>query len=268
MFDEILACLDGSPLAEKILPWAREIAAAERSRLTLLRVVVDADELAAQEDYMREQGRLFGAQIKFSLSRDPADAVMTELKSNPRAIAAMTTHGRSEWAEAILGSVALKLIRDAGRPVILYRPIPRDRPEKITSLVIALDGSEFSEKIIPTAVDMAKSINGKLVLVQVISRDILNSAVPGPPAEETLVASYLEEKAREIERHYGIEPHWNVLYGKPGDALSRYVNAMPDAMLAMTTHTRGGLKRAMLGDVAGECIRSATVPILIYWPHR
>jgi hypothetical protein len=41
MFDEILVCLDGSPLAEKILPLAQAIAGIKGSPLVLLRVVGD-----------------------------------------------------------------------------------------------------------------------------------------------------------------------------------------------------------------------------------
>ena len=41
MFDEVIVCLDGSSLAEKIIPLARGIAAAKDGRLSLLRVVED-----------------------------------------------------------------------------------------------------------------------------------------------------------------------------------------------------------------------------------
>ncbi len=49
MFDEIIACLDGSSLAEQILPLARGITAPRGGRLTLLRIVQHTDELAAEE---------------------------------------------------------------------------------------------------------------------------------------------------------------------------------------------------------------------------
>jgi hypothetical protein len=60
---------------------------------------------------------------------------------NPRAIPAMTTHGRTAWSEAILGSVAFQVIRGAKRPVILYCPLVKDAapPKKVTTLAVALD---------------------------------------------------------------------------------------------------------------------------------
>lgn len=56
MFDKIFVCLDGSPLAEKILPLAQGIAKAKGANLVLLRVVGDSNEIASEERYMRGPG--------------------------------------------------------------------------------------------------------------------------------------------------------------------------------------------------------------------
>ena len=79
MFDEILVCLDGSPLAEKILPLAQGIAGIKGSPLILLRVVGNNDELSVEEAYMRERARVFHAPIRFLISPDPATAIVEEL---------------------------------------------------------------------------------------------------------------------------------------------------------------------------------------------
>jgi nucleotide-binding universal stress UspA family protein len=60
-----------------------------------------------------------------------------------------------------------------------------------------------------------------------------------------------------------IKPSWDVLHGEAGDAICRYVNGMEATLLAMTSHARGGLERALLGSVAATCIRKAGVPMLI-----
>ena len=124
MFDRILVCLDGSPLAEKILPLARAIASGKGAKVILLRVVGDSKELSAEESYMRQRAGLFRVPFRFIIARDPATAIVEELEKNPRAIAALTTHGRTAWGEALLGRVALQVIRGARRPVLLYRPRP------------------------------------------------------------------------------------------------------------------------------------------------
>jgi len=50
MFDEVLVCLDGSPLAETILPLARAITAPKGGKPTLLKIVRDSAELSGHED--------------------------------------------------------------------------------------------------------------------------------------------------------------------------------------------------------------------------
>jgi nucleotide-binding universal stress UspA family protein len=269
MPEEILACLDGSSLAEKILPLAQGIAALKNATLTVFRVVEDADQLSSEEAYLRERARRFGAQIGFAVSRDPGSAILEELKKVPRAIAVMTTHGRSSWSEALLGSVALQVLRGAMRPMILYRPPVEhnDAPARISTLVLALDGGDFSEKIIPFAAPMAKSLKARLFLVHALPLD--QPVLPAlRPQERSDVseASYLRHKAGEIKKIYAMDCDWEVLHGQPADAICRYVKGMPETMLAMTTHARSALKRAVLGSVAGACLRRAGVPMLIYWP--
>ena len=265
MFDEILVCLDGSPLAEKILPLAQGIASGTGSAVILLRVLGSSEELSAEESYMRERARVFRAPIRFLISPDPAIAIIEELDKNPRAIAALTTHGRTAWGEALLGSVALKVIRGAKRPVLLYRARSdsSSAPVKITNLVVALDGSEFSEKIVPAAASMAKALNSRIMLVQALPTE--RAALP---SGDVLESSYLQGKAAEIKRKYDIKPSWDVLHGEAGDAICRYVNGMQDTVLAMTSHARGGLERVVFGSVAATCIHDAGVPILIYWPEQ
>ena len=270
MFDEILVCLDGSPLAEKILPLAQGIAGIKGSPLILLRVVGNNDELSVEEAYMRERARVFHAPIRFLISPDPATAIVDELVKNPRAMAALTTHGRTAWKEALLGSVALRVIRGVKRPVLLYRALSdsSSAPVKITELVVALDGSEFSEKIVPAAVQLAKSLNSQITLIQALSADSAGAKRADVPLGDVLESSYLQSKANQINKRYQIAPTWEVLHGEAGDAICRYVSGMPNTMLAMTTHARGGLERAFLGSVAATCIRKAGVPMLIYWPDH
>jgi nucleotide-binding universal stress UspA family protein len=268
MAEEILVCLDGSRLAETILPLAQGIADAKGAAVVLLRVVGSSEELAVEENYMRERASVLGAPIRFLVAADPGTAIVEELRKNSRAMAALTTHGRTAWGEALLGSVALKVIRGARRPVLLYRPGPDTQamPSKVANLVIALDGSEFAERIIPAAVEMAKSLDSRIMLVQALPAQGVQDATAGL-GSDVLESSYLQTKAGEIKKQYEIEPSWDVLHGEAGDAIRRYVIDMPDTLLAMTTHGRAGFERALLGSVAAACIRKAGVPMLVYWPE-
>ena len=269
MFEEVLVCLDGSPLAETILPLARAITARKGGKLTLLRIVRDSAELSAEEDYLRDCARRYGAGLRFIVSTDPASAIGAELERTPHSIAALTTHGRTAWIEGILGSVALQVLRESKQPVILFRPLGErsKTPEKISTVAVALDATEFSEQIVPYAVRAAQSLSARLLLIQALP--VHPPILPGPDQETVVLleSSYLQRQAANIRAAHGIEPQWEVLHGVPADAICRYLKDMPDTLLAMTTHARSGIERAVLGSVAGYCVRHTGVPLLLYWPH-
>lgn len=271
MFEEIFVCLDGSPLAEKILPLARAISAA-KSRLTLLRVVADPAELAAEEAYLRDLARRYGAEQRFVIAAKPAGAIAAELERHPHAIAALTTHGRSAWTEALLGGVALRVVGESKRPVLLFRPLENDRevPKEIKTVAVALDGGEWSEKIIPIAVKAAQWLSARLLLLQALPVRAGRGVSPEHARSDVLESSYLRRKATDIKTVYGIDAEWEVLHGDPGDALCRYLVDLPGVLLAMTTRGRSAVERAVLGSVAGHCVRHAGVPMLLYSPphHR
>jgi nucleotide-binding universal stress UspA family protein len=268
MFDEILACLDGSSLAEKILPLARGITLAKGGKLTLLRVVGDATKFSAKEDCLRDCARRYSAALRFVVGSDPAKAIRTELERHPRATVALTAHGRTALAEAILGTVSMQVIREAKSPVIVFHPLENNReaPHRINTVVVALDGNKFAEKILPYAVNTAQSLAAKLLLIQA-----LPIAAPPPilahEKSDIVESSYLHRKANAIKADHGIAAQWEVLHGDPAEAICRYVKGMPDTMLAMTTHARGGMERVVLGSIAAACVRHAGVPLLLYWPH-
>ena len=270
MFDELIVCLDGSSLSEKIIPLARGLTQATAGKLIFLRVVQDSAELAGEEEYLSDCARQYGAQLRFAVSLDPAHAIRAELVREPRAIAALTTHGRTAWTEALMGSIALQVLREAMRPLLLVRPQDGnwEAPRKITTVAAALDGSAFSEKILPYAVRAARSLSARLLLLQALPVVSPRPALSHEEAADISETSYLHRKAAQIQANHGIDAQWEVLHGEPGGALCRYLKDMPETLLAMTTHARTGAERVILGSVAGTCVRHAGIPLLLYWPHR
>lgn len=272
MHDRILVPLDGSPLAEEMIPYALTLARAMGASLTLLRVVEREHDVTAAEEYLRPLARRLNAEGKVVGYADPASGILGELSRHPTPLVTITTHGHTGLLEAILGSVSLSVVRHARRPVLIYRPRGSagagevDREVKITTVVAPLDGSDFSESMLPHAVEMAKALKAKLALVQVLSTEI--SEPPETPPGDVLEYSYIHGRAEEIRRTHGIEVDWEVLHGDPADAICEYLDGRHDVMLAMSSHTRAGLGEAIFGSVTHECVRRAGVPVLVYRPEE
>lgn len=269
MFDEVLICLDGSLFAESIIPYARGIADPVGANLVLLRVIEDTNDFSAADGYVQGWARFLKARGKVVVAKGDVPAtILGELRQRPNAIPAITTHGRTGVLESLLGSVALGIIRGAGRPVLLHRPGTRrstfEKQVRFGSLVTALDGSNFSEKILPFVAEMARTLRLKLQLVQVLSKG--TGQIPPELAADVLEVSYVRRCAEYIEEKYRLEVDWDVLHGDPREAICSHVKERKDLILAMTSRARSGLEQAIFGSVAGECVRHAGVPMLIYCP--
>ena len=55
--------------------------------------------------------------------------------------------------------------------------------------------------------------------------------------------------------------------GTPGPTLTKYVQELGVDLVVMATHGRGGVRRAWLGSVADQLIRSLNVPVLLVRPR-
>ena len=145
--EKILVPLDGSALAEAVLPRAVELAKDSGAKVELLRAVEaytipGVDPTEAQIKVV-EEGETYLADVAARLRADGVKGVETSVWYGPAAYAiveaarlhrvdliAMTTHGRSGLGRLILGSVAESVLRGTTVPILLARvaEAPVERP--------------------------------------------------------------------------------------------------------------------------------------------
>lgn len=134
----ILIPLDGSALAESVLPAVRELARPFRAALTLIRVIppylspsvrpeekVSAMDRAEVDAYLLTKQQAFqeagmGVEIVVRVG-DPAQEILDCAEAGEVDVIALATHGRSGLNRWLLGSVAEKVLRGSAIPVLLYR---------------------------------------------------------------------------------------------------------------------------------------------------
>lgn len=270
MWNEVIVCLDGSTFAEEILPYARGIASAAAAKLTLFRAAGSTKDVQEARGYMNELANLATADGKIErVDIDVATSILRHLRKKPRALLALTTHGRSGLLERLLGSVASDVIQQADRPILLYRPHGspltggRERIVKIKKVTVALDGSPSSERILPSAVELAKILDAR---VEIVQAQPAREKSPRDLGHDVSESSYLHQQAKKILQNSGVEPGWEVLHGEPAAAICRHIGKNRELILAMMSHTRSRTERMVVGSVAGECVRRAGVPILVHFP--
>ncbi|MDA1128886.1 MAG: universal stress protein [Chloroflexi bacterium] len=122
----IIVPLDGSDLAEHILPHAVGLAKALDAKMCLVRATSDDKTDAHERDHLErlaERIRAEGvAEVEgVVLHGDPATAIVDLTHEYPDALVAMTTHGRSGMGRWLMGSVADRVVRYAAGPVLVLR---------------------------------------------------------------------------------------------------------------------------------------------------
>jgi nucleotide-binding universal stress UspA family protein len=145
IINSIVVPLDGSSLAERILPTVSNWARALDLEVTLVRafefpaamysgsdvylpdydaLLLDARKQAAA--YLKEKEDALvreGVRTVSTLTMEgpAADEIISYAQTAPRAVIAMSTHGRSGVRRWILGSVTEKVVRHADDPVLVIR---------------------------------------------------------------------------------------------------------------------------------------------------
>lgn len=151
MFEKILICLDGSKLAEQILPYATEQALRFDSKVALLHVMSIPDRMAMASvagatpqtpDMIEEEARRQKAEMKYYLEGvaralaekgldvqhiilEPSqvgEAIVRYAHENAFDLICLATHGHSGLGRVVFGSVADHVLRQSGLPILVIRP--------------------------------------------------------------------------------------------------------------------------------------------------
>lgn len=273
MFDRILVPLDGSRFSEEMIPHAAGLAGVHGTPLALLRVYDQDAERDEASAYVERLAAAHGARGLAVLARgDVAEAVLSEAGSTPATLVALTSRGRSGLLEAVLGSVAQRIVRGTNGPVLVYHPTgssaPATDPVRVRRVVLPLDGSDLSEAMGAQAAQFAHWLGAELEVVRAVDIDAgLGAGVaPGGGEQVALESGYVRSRANLYAREHGVRVNWDVLHGDPAQAISSYVSGQRDTILAMLTRRQAALEAAFLGSVTAACLRKAGVPILMRLP--
>ena len=181
-------------------------------------------------------------------------------------------------------SVSAQIFSQASLPTLITPPPARPREasqrsldlleEPISSVIVALDGSELAERALPFAHAFAEEYRRPLLLTRVLAPIVTWSGPEAMPymaeAEEENerdALRYLGSVKQRMDTHSSQPTQVMLCLGQPADEIRRVFEEHPGSLLVMSTHGRTGMTRALLGSVATEVMRHALAPMLIVPPH-
>jgi len=290
MYRTILAPLDGSPLAEFILPYVEELNSRLGGRIILLRAYPTAEASLtgthqAYVDGVAEaiRGRLGAKAVVESVvvAGDPNREIVDYARKEEVTLIAGVARGQAGVGLWPVGSTADKVIRETGKPVLVIKAVASKAvPETgiLSRVLVPLDGSKLSEAILPYVEALVSGMSGKakaeVTLFQALEAVKYGVAEGGykMPNVQALVASarsYLDEMGAGL-RDKGVAVQSQVSTGirSVDQEILQFAHSSNANLIAMSTHGRSGFSKLFLGSMADRVLHSGDVPLLLVKPAQ
>jgi nucleotide-binding universal stress UspA family protein len=137
-------------------------------------------------------------------------------------------------------------------------------------ILVALDGSELSEEVLPHVQALAAQFGSTVILLRVNPPLSSASVAASPPTDPTLVhrleqhpaEGQLTRIADELSAK-GIAVAVEQLTGEPAREITAYADTNGVDLIAMTTHGRSGLQRVVMGSAAAAVVHAAPCAVLL-----
>jgi nucleotide-binding universal stress UspA family protein len=224
MIHHILVPLDGSALAECVLPHTLAIAQAFGAQVTLLHVLeptqipgqprtvdpvywhIRKAESDAYLDFIATRLQATGLQAQHAvLEGQPAERVIEYARDNGVDLVILSSHGRSGLSGWNVSSVVQKIILRIYRPILLvraYQPVTTSLAGlRYQRLLAPLDGSQRAEWVLPLASNLALTHKARLLLAHVIHKPEMPRHAPLTPEEVELVNRLTERNRAEAVKY-------------------------------------------------------------------
>ena len=287
MYKKIVVPLDGSRLAERVLPWAKFLAGSLHLPADLLHVndretVAPSVYPAQGRDYLKGVAATFLASIKVNCcveSGNAAEVIIDRASKDPAALITMATHGRSGAKRWLLGSVAQKVLQGSINPLLLIHPNDDARPvgeTNLSTLILPLDGSHLAEKTFPHVMYLATCLKLDVVLIRTYTLPTAGYFMAtgiSPPALGEIgarlqqeVTEYLQSKSEQLQAEGVQKVSFVVVEGTGPEEIIDLARKTPQSLVAMSSHGRSGMGRWVLGSVTDRVVSYSGGPVLVIHP--
>ena len=297
MINHILVPLDGSTLAECVLPHVMAIAKATNARVTLLHVMehthhegrtpavdpvdwhLQKRELEMYLEQIANRLQNSGLSVEYTIiDGNPAECAIEFARNNNVDLIALSTHGRSGLSGWNVSSVVHKILMRSHKSTLLVRAYQSKAAGSsevhYKRLFIGLDCSPRAEYILPVAMNLARSYNSELILGTVIQKP--QTVQRFPPSEENgELINQIVEQNRQAASHYfdqlqtqfsqeGLEIRANIVVGDNAIIiLHDMVEEVNADLVMLVAHGHSGERRWPYGSVTNSFIAYGNTPLMI-----
>jgi nucleotide-binding universal stress UspA family protein len=283
MYERILVPLDGSELAEQVIPYVEELTRKLNSEVILITAYLPGTcpEPAFEAYVEKKANELQGSGIKASwkvVQGDAAIEILNFAEKHGVGLIVISTHGRTGISHWPLGSIASKVIQRSHIPVFLVRSsqlATTAADKKLQKILVTLDGSLFAEAIVPYVESLAKAMSSEVVLARVVE-PVRLPHLAAYREREKYEQEYMAKLEREAGRYLnkkkstlrakGVKVSSALRQGKPAETIIQYAEDKSVNLIALTTHGFSGITKWAYGSVASRIIEGSSKPVLLVRP--
>ncbi len=299
MIEHLLVPLDGSPLAESVLPVAASLARRLRAVVTLIHVVERGAparvhgqaHLRGSEEAERYLATLAsrplwqGIQVVRHVHGSDAGGlarVLAEHESDLRAsLVVLCTHGEGGGRRMVYGSMAQRVVNAGTEPVLVLHPA--DAPARsdaaaapdFRSILVPLDTDPQHTGGVAVAAALARAFGSAVHLLMTVPSYgfrlgrwmATGRLLPLTTANlldlaERQGQQFLEEERSQLEAS-GVAAEGWVLRGDPVRTILKAVRKIGPDLVVLATHGRSGARALFTGSVAARVSRLCDLPLLL-----
>jgi nucleotide-binding universal stress UspA family protein len=294
MYRHFLVPLDGSRLAESVLPLAAAAARRFQAAVTLLHVIergppahVHGDRhltgRAEAEAYLDELAERFFPpeqrvthHVHGDVEADVPGSIVRHARELEADLVVMCTHGRGRLRHRLFGGIAQRVLALGGVPVLLVPPTARP-PEEFTChhVLVPLDGRPEHAQGLPVGVAFARACDAGIHVLWVVptfARLSSEHAAAGhllPGTLSALLDMELEAAERQVRRQLAalgaedVAAKVDVERGDPAGAIVSTGERIGADLVVLGTHGRAGMDAFWAGSVAPQIALRAPWPLLL-----
>jgi nucleotide-binding universal stress UspA family protein len=294
MFRHILVPLDGSSLAECVLPHAIAFAKAFDTEVTLLQVlerphgsaiaraidplewrIVKAEAGAYLDEAVSRLER-FDLKVKRSLIDGQASENIIEFAHQKNIdLIVLSSHGQSGLSGWNVSSVVQKIVLRSYTSMLIvraYQPVESDLANRgYRQILVPLDGSPRAEITLRPTLVLSRFYGSKLLLTHFVCKPEMPSRIPLSPSEVELVTQITERNRKEATKYLEqmrsysmgeVDIHLHIGNGDIAE-LHNLVELEGADLVVLSAHGHSGNPKWPYGSVTLSFIVYGTTPLLI-----
>ena len=294
MFKRILVPLDGSKLAETVIPIASDLAKRYKAKLILFHVlekeVPDAihgqrhlgqvEEARNYLNTLADQLAADGVRVETDLHEPRQASVAQSISEHARELkidlVVLCAHGRGGLRDILIGSIAQQVIHEETIPVLFVRTDQTENVKKKgwKGILVPLDGKSFHETALPVAVSLATKYEARIRLLTVVptvetlpSKEAALSRLL--PASTMMALDYSAQESKEYLQRIaqglskqGVTVSGIVLRGETVPRIIETVESEGIDLIVMATHGHRNLDAFWAESTMPKVLSKSPVPVL------